>query len=125
MTHASGGGGTMTAAEVATVAAAPTPDPFVRVRGAREHNLRDVDVDVSADWVIDLGPGGGDAGGRIVAVGPPADVARTEGSRTAPYLAARLARARPGPYRGGERGTASRTIRCPNSGQCCPGFGHG
>ncbi|SFL32010.1 excinuclease ABC subunit UvrA [Geodermatophilus ruber] len=58
---------------------------------AVEHEM---DVVVSADWVIDLGPGGGDAGGRIVAVGPPAEVARTEGSRTAPYLAARLARAR-------------------------------
>jgi excinuclease ABC subunit A len=54
-----------------------------------EHEM---DVVVSADWVIDLGPGGGDAGGRIVAVGSPADVARVEKSRTAPYLAARLAR---------------------------------
>jgi excinuclease ABC subunit A len=56
-----------------------------------EHEM---DVVVSADWVIDLGPGGGDAGGRIVAVGSPAQVARAKGSRTAPYLAARLARAR-------------------------------
>jgi excinuclease ABC subunit A len=56
-----------------------------------EHEM---DVVVSADWVIDLGPGGGDAGGRIVAVGPPAEVARAEGSRTAPYLTARLARSR-------------------------------
>ncbi|MDQ1662507.1 MAG: excinuclease subunit [Blastococcus sp.] len=54
-----------------------------------EHEM---DVVVSADWVIDLGPGGGDAGGRIVAVGTPAEVARAAGSRTAPYLAARLAR---------------------------------
>jgi excinuclease ABC subunit A len=54
-----------------------------------EHEM---DVVVSADWVIDLGPGGGDAGGRIVAVGPPAEVAQVENSRTAPYLAARLAR---------------------------------
>jgi excinuclease ABC subunit A len=43
-------------------------------------------VVAGADWVIDLGPGGGDAGGRIVAVGPPAGVARVEGSATAPYL---------------------------------------
>ena len=56
-----------------------------------EHEM---DVVVGADWVIDLGPGGGDAGGRIVAAGPPAEVARSEESRTAPYLAARLARAR-------------------------------
>ena len=34
-----------------------------------------MDVVVGADWVIDLGPGGGDDGGRIVAVGPPAEVA--------------------------------------------------
>jgi excinuclease ABC subunit A len=53
-----------------------------------------MDTVVSADWVIDLGPGGGDAGGRIVAVGTPAEVARAEASRTAPYLAARLARSR-------------------------------
>ncbi|MGW6737042.1 ATP-binding cassette domain-containing protein [Streptomyces sp. NPDC055013] len=47
----------------------------------------DMSVVAGADWVIDLGPGGGDAGGRIVAAGPPVDVARTEGSATAPYLA--------------------------------------
>jgi excinuclease ABC subunit A len=50
----------------------------------------DMDVVASADWVIDLGPGAGDAGGRIVAAGPPADVARARDSRTAPYLAQRL-----------------------------------
>ena len=54
-----------------------------------EHEM---DVVASADWVIDLGPAGGEAGGRIVAVGTPAEVARAEGSRTAPYLAARLTR---------------------------------
>ncbi|MFD0003995.1 ATP-binding cassette domain-containing protein [Streptomyces sp. NPDC127178] len=46
----------------------------------------DMSVVAGADWVIDLGPGGGDAGGRIVAAGPPAGVARAEGSATAPYL---------------------------------------
>ncbi|MBC9713833.1 excinuclease ABC subunit UvrA [Streptomyces sp. TRM66268-LWL] len=50
----------------------------------------DMDVVAGADWVIDLGPGGGADGGRIVAAGPPAEVARTAGSRTASYLAARL-----------------------------------
>ena len=50
----------------------------------------DMDVVATADWVIDLGPGGGDAGGRIVAAGMPRDVARTKGSVTAPYLKARL-----------------------------------
>ncbi|MFJ7290428.1 ATP-binding cassette domain-containing protein [Streptomyces collinus] len=47
----------------------------------------DMSVVARADWVIDLGPGGGDAGGRIVAAGPPRDVARSPESRTAPYLA--------------------------------------
>lgn len=46
----------------------------------------DMAVVAGADWVIDLGPGGGDRGGRIVATGTPAEVARAEGSRTAAYL---------------------------------------
>ncbi|MFI1018524.1 ATP-binding cassette domain-containing protein [Streptomyces sp. NPDC020965] len=50
----------------------------------------DMDVVAGADWVIDLGPGGGDEGGRIVAAGPPAEVASAAGSRTSPYLARRL-----------------------------------
>jgi excinuclease ABC subunit A len=52
----------------------------------------DLDAMATADWVIDLGPGGGDAGGRVVATGTPADVAKVEGSATAPYLARRLER---------------------------------
>ncbi|SJN21366.1 Excinuclease ABC subunit A paralog of unknown function [Microbacterium esteraromaticum] len=52
----------------------------------------DMDVVVDADWVIDLGPAGGDAGGKIVAAGTPDAVAENPRSRTAPYLAARLAR---------------------------------
>ncbi len=48
-----------------------------------EHNL---DVIASADWVIDLGPGAGEEGGRIVAYGPPAEIARSEGSRTGECL---------------------------------------
>ncbi|GGS77106.1 ATP-binding cassette domain-containing protein [Streptomyces griseoviridis] len=50
----------------------------------------DMSVAAGADWVVDLGPGGGDAGGRIVAAGPPARVAGAEGSATAPYLARAL-----------------------------------
>lgn len=50
-----------------------------------EHEM---DVVAGADWVIDLGPGGGDAGGEIMVAGPPAVVARSRTSRTAPYLAA-------------------------------------
>jgi excinuclease ABC subunit A len=49
-----------------------------------EHNL---DVVQSADWVIDLGPEGGDAGGRIVAEGSPEAIAETEASYTGRYLA--------------------------------------
>ncbi|MCX4529470.1 excinuclease ABC subunit UvrA [Streptomyces sp. NBC_01551] len=50
----------------------------------------DMDVVAGADWVIDLGPGGGAEGGRVVASGTPSQVARTKGSRTAPYLARAL-----------------------------------
>jgi excinuclease ABC subunit A len=52
----------------------------------------DMDVVAGADHVLDLGPGGGDEGGRIVAAGVPAEVARSEASRTAPYLRAVLDR---------------------------------
>ncbi len=48
-----------------------------------EHNL---DVIKSADWVIDLGPEGGDGGGRIVAVGPPEAIANTSASYTGQWL---------------------------------------
>lgn len=48
-----------------------------------EHNL---DVIKCADWIIDLGPEGGDEGGRIVAVGTPEEVAEVKGSYTGRYL---------------------------------------
>ncbi|MGH7529548.1 MAG: excinuclease ABC subunit UvrA, partial [Gemmatimonadales bacterium] len=48
-----------------------------------EHNL---DVIKRADWVIDLGPGAGDAGGRIVAAGTPEDIARVPESPTGSFL---------------------------------------
>ncbi|MFP5342476.1 MAG: excinuclease ABC subunit UvrA [Candidatus Limnocylindria bacterium] len=49
-----------------------------------EHNL---DVIKTADWIVDLGPEGGDRGGRIVAAGTPEAVAATPGSATGEYLA--------------------------------------
>ena len=52
-----------------------------------EHNL---EIIKTADWVIDLGPEGGDKGGRVVAFGTPEDLARAAGSYTGEYLAARL-----------------------------------
>jgi excinuclease ABC subunit A len=51
----------------------------------------DMDVVATADWVVDLGPGAGDEGGRVVATGTPAQVAAAPGSRTARFLAGRLA----------------------------------
>jgi excinuclease ABC subunit A len=48
-----------------------------------EHNL---DVIKQADWLVDLGPEGGDGGGEIVAVGTPEDVAAAEGSYTGKFL---------------------------------------
>ncbi|MDL1863177.1 excinuclease ABC subunit UvrA [Betaproteobacteria bacterium PRO7] len=56
-----------------------------------EHNL---DVIKTADWVIDLGPEGGDAGGRIVAAGAPEEIAANAASYTGRYLATVLARGR-------------------------------
>ena len=50
----------------------------------------DMAVVAGADHVIDLGPGGGDDGGTIVAAGPPSEVARSDVSRTARYLRAAL-----------------------------------
>ncbi|WP_116951597.1 excinuclease ABC subunit UvrA [Jiangella endophytica] len=50
---------------------------------AIEHDL---DVIRTADWVVDLGPAGGAAGGRVVAAGTPSEVAAAEGSRTGAFL---------------------------------------
>lgn len=47
----------------------------------------DMEVAAASDWVIDIGPGAGDEGGRIVASGSPEQVASTVGSQTAKYLA--------------------------------------
>ena len=48
----------------------------------------DMSVIAASDWVIDMGPGAGEEGGRVVAAGTPAEVARAKGSRTARYLVA-------------------------------------
>ena len=63
-----------------------------------EHNM---DVIKTADWVVDLGPEGGDGGGRIIAEGTPEDVARVKESYTGEYLARMFA------PRGKARGTAA------------------
>ena len=54
-----------------------------------EHNL---DVIKTADWIIDMGPEGGDGGGRIVAQGTPEDIAGNESSYTGHYLSTVLKR---------------------------------
>jgi excinuclease ABC subunit A len=59
-----------------------------------EHNL---DVIKTADWLIDLGPEGGDAGGRIIAQGTPEQVAANRASYTGRYLRELLARKAPVP----------------------------
>jgi len=59
-----------------------------------EHNL---DVIKTADWVVDLGPEGGDGGGRIVAAGTPEDLAKEPASHTGRYLARTLGLAQPPP----------------------------
>jgi excinuclease ABC subunit A len=61
-----------------------------------EHNL---DLVAAADCVIDLGPEGGEAGGRVVARGTPEQVARSKRSRTAPYLRSFLDRRLPRSHR--------------------------
>ena len=58
-----------------------------------EHNL---DVVARADWVIDLGPGGGHDGGRIMFEGPPANLVRADDSLTGLHLRRRLERAATG-----------------------------
>ena len=53
-----------------------------------EHEMR---VVAQSDWVIDIGPGAGDLGGKVVASGTPQKVAKSKGSRTAPFLGRELA----------------------------------
>jgi excinuclease ABC subunit A len=58
-----------------------------------EHNL---DVIRCSDWVIDLGPEGGDRGGEVVAIGPPEEIAKSKESYTGHYLKQVLAKHPPG-----------------------------
>ena len=57
-----------------------------------EHNL---DVIKTADWVVDLGPEGGEGGGYVIAVGTPEEIAAQKSSYTGRYLQAALQRAAP------------------------------
>jgi excinuclease ABC subunit A len=65
-----------------------------------EHNL---EVIKTADWVIDLGPEGGDGGGEIVAAGTPEDVVKVKRSYTGQFLAPVLGRKAAGPKKKGQR----------------------
>jgi len=61
-----------------------------------EHNL---EVIKTADWVIDLGPEGGDGGGEIVAFGPPEDIVKEPRSYTGQFLKPVLAKKSNAPKR--------------------------
>ena len=80
-----------------------------------EHNL---DVIKTADWVVDLGPEGGDGGGRIIAVGTPEQIAANKASYTGRYLRSTLAaptldaQARMSDARGAAADNGA-AIRCP------------
>jgi excinuclease ABC subunit A len=52
-----------------------------------EHNL---DIIKVADWIVDLGPEGGDKGGQVIAVGTPEDIAQVEASHTGQFLRSHL-----------------------------------
>jgi excinuclease ABC subunit A len=67
---------------------------------AVEHHLGFL---AAADWIVDLGPGGGEAGGRLVAEGTPADIAAHPASRTGNYLAEAIAGARDSGDRSGRK----------------------
>jgi excinuclease ABC subunit A len=54
-----------------------------------EHTMR---VVAASDWVLDIGPGAGEDGGKLVASGPPSTLVRSKRSRTAPYLGAYFGR---------------------------------
>ena len=72
-----------------------------------EHNE---DVILSADWVIDLGPEGGDGGGELVATGTPEELAGVAGSHTGRHLARVLESRRQRPRRSQQGGMAVETV---------------
>ena len=61
-----------------------------------EHDMR---VVAASDWVIEIGPGAGEEGGRVVAAGTPDDIANSKHARTTPYLADWMKRSQPRPTR--------------------------
>ena len=65
-----------------------------------EHDMR---VVAGSDWIVDIGPGAGEEGGRVVVSGTPAEVAGSPASRTAPYLARFLEGNQASPPAGGNR----------------------
>jgi excinuclease ABC subunit A len=69
-----------------------------------EHNL---DVIKSADWLIDMGPEGGDQGGKIIATGTPEQVARNAQSHTGRFLAKALANGNGAAKRTGNNGAVT------------------
>jgi excinuclease ABC subunit A len=77
-----------------------------------EHNL---DVIKTADWIIDLGPEGGAAGGRVVAVGTPEEVARDEQSFTGQALRLIFGKKTPGARRSAKSGRASAVVEHPTT----------
>ena len=89
-----------------------------------EHNI---DVVACCDWVIDLGPGGGEAGGTLVAEGTPESVASAEGSHTGAFLRERLGLAgrheRKSPRPAGASTRKSTTRSQPGTGRSTKGAG--
>jgi len=77
-----------------------------------EHNL---DVVKTADWIVDLGPEGGERGGRVVAEGTPEDVAATTTSYTGAVLVPVLGAAANGSRRSGASGSRRQVERAPKS----------
>ena len=74
-----------------------------------EHNL---EVIKTADWIIDLGPEGGDKGGKVVATGTPEEVAKVKTSYTGQYLQA-LLKKRPGKKASGKVAVSGKAVKKP------------